>query len=442
MNSFNIEPVVITGIGVLACNGIGRENFWTALKEGESGIRPIDRFDTSNYPCKIGGQLWDFNPQDFMNRTTIKRWHRAVHQSIAATELALDDANFLSAGYEQERIAFGIGTSVGSPDETYESSKAICADKGWEHVDKLASTANSGHASTANVSSIFGFRGPAVTIASGCSTGLEMLAWGKEQIRLGHADAAVIGATESPLTEWAFAGTCALGILSQRNATPEKAMRPFDRDSDGLVLSEGAVVLVLERADFARARGAHIFAEVAGAASAAEGHNPLLMEKSGDTVARAIRGALHEAGMEPNDVDCAHSHGVGLTDYDRCEVSGYKAALGNHVYRIPISASKSMIGQSYAAGSLLSICGAVMSLEEGIIPPTINLEHPAEGCELDFVPGTARRNDPHNALVTSLSFGGTHAAVLLRKMNGISNGKGEHSAENGRKSPPRVQFSR
>ena len=408
------EPVVITGLGILACNGIGRKAFWSALEEGKSGIGPIDRFDTSKLPCKIAGQLWDFDPKDFVSKATIKRWHRAVHQSVAATRLALDDAD-LNGTYDPERIAVGIGTSVGSPDETYQGYRDVYENEGWQKVDKLASTANSGHASTANISALFGFRGPAITIASGCATGLDILAWGKEQIRLGRADAAIIGATETPLTEWAFAGTCSLGILTQRNAQPERAMRPFDKSSDGLVLSEGAVVLVLERAGRAAERGAHIFAQVAGTGAAAEGHNPLIMQKDGHALGRAIEASLREAGLAPADIDCAHCHGVALTNYERCEVNGYKAALGSHAYRIPISAGKSMIGQAYAAGGLFSVAGAVMSLETGIIPPTINLETPAPDCDLDFVPMKPRWNDPHTALVTALSFGGTHSAAVLRK---------------------------
>lgn len=409
------EPVVITGIGVLACNGIGREAFWNALQNAESGIGKIDRFDTSGFPCKIAGQLWDFDASDFVNKGTVRRWHRAVHLSIAATRLALEDADFDPAPYDPTRIAVGIGTSVGSPDETYESHREVYENQGWEQIDKLASTANSGHASTANVSSLFGFRGPSITIASGCATGLDMLAWGKEQVRLGKADAAVIGATETPLTEWAFAGTCALGILSERNDPPEKAMRPFDAHSDGLVLSEGSVVLVLERADKAVERGAHIFAEVAGTGATAEGKNPLVLQRDGEALARAILASLDEAHMDPAEVDCAHCHGVGLENYDMCEVNAYKTALGAHAHRIPFSAIKSMIGQAYSAGGLLSVAGAIMSLETGIIPPILNLENPVPGFDLDFVRNESRWNDPQTALVTALSFGGTHSAVVLRK---------------------------
>jgi 3-oxoacyl-[acyl-carrier-protein] synthase II len=411
------RPAVVTGIGVLACNGIGRGAFWDALANGRSGIRFIDRFDTSDMPCHIAGQLWDFNPLDFISKANHKRWHRAVHQSIAAAKLAVSDAEFDPCPYDHDRIAVGIGTSVGNPDETYRHWMQVYQEKGWKHIDKLASTANSGHASTANVSAQFGYRGPAVTLASGCATGLDALHWGREQIRLGLADAAVVGATEAPLEELGFAGTCSLGILSQEDKDPTTAMKPFDRRAAGLVLAEAAVVLILERADLAQARGANILGEVAGCGSAAEGNNPIVLEREGGAVGRAIGAALADAGMSADEVDCAHCHGVSLTNYDRCETHGYKLALGDKAYRIPITATKSMIGQAYSCGGLLSVSAALMTLSEGIVPATLNHAEPDPECDLDYVPGAARMNDAHTALITALSFGGTHAATAVRSWN-------------------------
>lgn len=411
------HSAVITGIGVLACNGTGREQFWDALENGRSGIRFIDRFDTSEMPCHIAGQLWDFNPADFVSKANLKRWHRSVHQSIAAAKLAVEDAAFDPSPYPSERVAAGIGTSVGNPDETYNYWMEVYRKKGWSHIDKLASTANSGHASTANVSALFGYRGPGVTIASGCATGLDILHWGREQIRCGLADAALVGTTEAPLEELGFAGTCSLGILSQESKDPASAMKPFDRNSSGLVLAEAAVVLVLERADLAEARGARILAEVAGCGSASEGNNPIVLEREGSAVARAISSALADAGMQPHEVDCAHCHGASLTNYDRCETHGYKLALGDHAYRIPVTATKSMIGQAYSCGGLLSVAAALMTLERGVVPATLNHVEPDPECDLDYVPGSARMNDAQSALVTALSFGGTHAAAVVRSWN-------------------------
>jgi len=417
MKQYSHHPVVITGIGVLSCNGIGREAFWDALEHGRSGIGRVDRFDPTPFPCHIAGQLWDFDPNDFVLKADIRRWHRTVHQTLAATQLAIDDAEFLTAGYRQEKIAVAMGTSVGSPDEDYDQYCTTINNEGWQALDKFSSSASSGHSSTATVTAKYKFQGPTVTIASGCATGLDVMSWGVHQIRGGNADAAIVGATEAPINAPIFGVSSALGILSQHNDDPEHAMRPFDETGDGLVLSEAAVTLVLERADRAKARGARILAEIAGNGSSAEGTNPLVLQRDGLAISRAIDEALDDAGLMPNELDCIHCHGVALPMYDKSEVNAYKRSFGKHAYRIPITAPKSMVGQAYAVGGLINVASATMSLNTGIIPPTINLEVPAPECDLDFVPNTARLNNPNNAMVTAMSFGGTHGASILKCPN-------------------------
>lgn len=410
-------PVVITGLGVLACNGLGRRAFWDALAAGKSGIGRIRRFDASEFPCQIAGELWDFTPSDFMNKRIVQHWHRHVHQAVAASRLAVEDAGLNTAGYADDRLAVAVGTSIGSPNEAYQEQVEAFESGGFRKVSKFASSAFSGHSATAHVSIEFGLRGPAITIASGCATGLDVLAWGTNQIRLGNADAAVVGATESPLFPMSFATQCSLGILSRRNDEPEKAMRPFDRHRDGIVLSEGACTLVLERADYARARGARVLAEVAGNGSAAEARNPLILEQNGRALARAGEIAMREAGVAPADIDLIQCHGVSIEMYDRCETNAYKQLLGAWAYRVPISAVKSMVGQAYAAGGLFGAAGALLALNEGVVPPTRNLDEPDPQCDLDYVPNQARLNDVHTALVASISFGGTHSATVLRRLN-------------------------
>ncbi len=407
--------VAITGAGVLASNGLGRRAYWSALEAGESGVRHLDRFDPEPFPCRIAGQLWDFDPADFIPRRDVRRWHRHVHQAVAAARLAVDDAELAAAGYEAERIATGFGTSVGSPNEAWAEELQAFATGGYKRVSRTASSAFSGHAATIHVTVDYGFRGPAITIASGCTTGLDVLLWGVEQIRRGKADAALVGATESPIFPMSFAASCAMGILSQRNDDPEGAMRPYDAGRDGIVLAEGAVALVLEREDRARARGAMILAEVAGMGSAAEGLNPLTLESEGAAMARAITAALADARASPDDIDYIQSHGVALSVYDICETNAFKRALGRRAYRIPVSSVKSMTGQAYAAGGLLGAAGALLALHEGVIPPTLNLESPADGCDLDYVPQRARFNDVSAALTVAMSFGGTHTAAVLRR---------------------------
>ncbi|MCP4640137.1 MAG: beta-ketoacyl-[acyl-carrier-protein] synthase family protein [bacterium] len=412
-----MESIVVTGVGVLACNGIGRQAYWDALKEGKSGIGRVDRFDASTLPCQIAGQLWDFNPEDFMKKSQVRHWHRHVHQAIASSRLAVDDAELTKAGYDPERVSAGFGTSVGNPNEAYRVNREAYDSDGFRKIDRFGSSAFSGHSATVHVSIDFVMRGPAITIASGCATGLDVLSWGVSQLQSGRADAALVGATESPIFPMSFASACSLGILSRRNDEPETAMRPFSRHRDGIVLSEGAVALVLERADRAVARGARIYASIEGCGSAAEGRNPLILDKTGDGLARAVTAALRDAAMTPADIDCIQCHGVSLEMYDRSETKAYKTALGECAYRVPISATKSMTGQAYAAGGLLGLSAALMTLNEGVIPPTLNLDDPDPECDLDFVPLNSRVNDVETAMVTAMSFGGTHSAVLLRRFN-------------------------
>jgi 3-oxoacyl-[acyl-carrier-protein] synthase II len=314
--------------------------------------------------------LWGFDANDYIKKADVKRWHRFVHQAVASARLAAEDANLAEAGYDPDRIAVGFGTSVGSPDEFYMRYRRTFEEGGWNKVDKLASSTSSGHAATANVSSLLHARGPATTIASGCATGLDVISWGVSQIRRGLADVAVCGASESPITELTLAATCSLGILSKRN--------------DG---------------------------------TAAEGENPLSLDKEGKGLARAIKLALADAGMKPEDIDAAACHGVSLPAYDRSETNAYKEALGQHAYRIPITACKSMTGQPYSAGGILNVGAALFALDSGIVPPTINLDDPDPVCDLDFVPRVARYNDVQAILVTAMSFGGTHGALVMRKRN-------------------------
>lgn len=413
----NRDPIVITGVGVLACNGLGREAFWQAIQEGRSGIRTIRRFDASDLPCQIAGELWDFNPEDFMKKNIVQTWCRHVHQALACSKLAVEDAALKTAGYDPERIATGIGTSIGGPNEQYQAHQEAYESGGFRKVGKLASSKFSGHSATVHVTIDFGFRGPAITIASGCATGLDVLTWGVSQIRSGAVDCALVGATESPIFPMSLAAGCSLGILSKRNDAPEKAMRPFDKHRDGIVLSEGAVALVLERRSCALARGAKIFGEILGFGAAAEARSALIMDPEGTGLGGAISAALKNAGIQPQDIDLIEAHGVSLEMYDRSETAAYKRALGASAYRIPISAVKSMIGQPYAAGGLFGVAAALMSFETGIISPTVNLEDPDPLCDLDYVPQTARLNDVRTALVSAMSFGGTHTAVVLGRMN-------------------------
>jgi len=408
-------PIVITGMGVLSCNGIGREAYWDALRSGRSGIGPIDRFDASDLPCRIAGQLRDFSPEDFMSKTTVKRWFRHVHQAIASARLAVDDAELDKSGYPGDRVAVAFGTSVGSPNEAYLQQQEVYNESGYQAVNRMSSTAFSAHSAAVNVGIDFGLRGPHITLSSGCATGLDVMSWSVHQMRSGRADAAVMGATESPIFPMSLATAASLGILSSRNDAPERAMRPFDLGRDGIVLSEGAVALVLEYESSARARGAPILAEVLGYGAAAEGRNALVLDRSGEGLARAMQEALDDAGVAPHEIDHVQAHGASMDMYDRCETNALKRVFGRHAYRMPVSGVKSMVGQTYSAGGLFGVGAALLALDEGVVAPTINLEDPDPECDLDYVARHARRNDIETAMAVAISFGGTHTVVVLRR---------------------------
>lgn len=409
------SPIVITGLGVLGCNGIGRASFWDALRTGRSGITPIMRFDASDLPCRIAGQLLGFNPADFMSRTTVKRWFQHVHQAIASARLAVNESELDRAGYDPTRVSVAFGTSVGSPNEAYIEQQRVYRNRGYQAINRLGSTAFSGHSASVNVGIDFGLRGPHMTVSSGCATGLDVMSWAVDQMRSGRADAVLMGATESPVFPMSVASASSLGILSSRNDEPERAMRPFDRHRDGIVLSEGAVALTLEFESHARARGAPILGEVLGYGSAAEARNALILDRTGEGLARAIQAALQDAGVTPGEIDHVQAHGASMDMYDRCETSAYKAVFGERAYRIPISGVKSMVGQTYSVGGLFGVAAALLALQEGVVPPTINLDEPDSDCDLDYVPWQARRNDINTALTVAISFGGTHTAIVLRR---------------------------
>ncbi len=409
------QRIVITGLGVLACNGIGRRAYWDSLSEGRSGIRTVDRFDPSEFPCHLAGQLWDYQPEDHVPKRIVRNWCRHVHQAVAAAKMSVADAGLDKAGYDPERVSTAFGTSVGSPNEEWEAHQEIWEKKGYTKLGKLASSKFTGHSATVHVTIECGFRGPALTIGSGCATGLDVVTWGAQQIRAGRIDAAVVGATETPVFPMCFASAACLGILSSRNDEPARAMRPFDSQRDGIVLSEAAVAVTIERLDHAVSRGAPILAEVCGAASAAEGMNPLILDPEGKAMARAIEGALSEACVAPTEIEHIQAHGASIQMYDRSETNAYKRAFGEHAYRIPISAVKSMVGQPYSVGGLIGLGAALMVLEEGVVPPTINLDDPDPECDLDFVPHRARVNDIRTAMVCAMSFGGNHSATILRR---------------------------
>ena len=409
----NSRRVVITGLGVVAPNGIGKETFWQNLIAGKSGIGYITAFDASSYPCQIAGQILDFVATDFMRSRTAKTMGRFSQLGVASTRLALEDAK-LSISPELATQTFacfgnsanGIGDIAADAIEKL-SGQGVAAVKPWSALEFPP------HAAASHLAIEFGIRGQAVTISSNCCTGLDAIETARAQIASGNATVALAGSSDAPIFPSAFSAFCALGALSKRNDAPEKASRPYDLLRDGLVISEGAATLVLEDYEFARDRGATIYAEVLGFKAGSEAIGMRKGDLSGKVMADAMRGAISRSGLSPAEIDHINAHGSSLADYDVCDSNAFKEALGEHAYHIPITSIKSMIGQPISAAGTLQTAAACMSLQVQCAPPTINQEVPDPQCDLDYVPNVARVARIRRVLINAHSFGGSVSALVI-----------------------------
>lgn len=404
--------VVITGIGPVSPIGIGGEAFWHSLIKGESGITGITRFDATRYASRVAGEVQNFDPHDFMTRNGTKRAGRFSQLAVAAARLAFEDSRLQHGNFDPARMGVAFGTSALGSGDIWENTHGGYFKKGIDSISPFSNSEYTPHIATSHVCIELGSKGVNTTISSGCSTFLDAVAWGCDQIARGNADIVIAGGTDAPIFPFTFATFCAMDILTKRNSEPEKASRPYDRDGDGLVLSEGAAAVVLERYECARERGAPIYAEILAHASSSEAQNTLGVEESGESLFRAIRLALANANMN-GDIDYINAHGNSLPSYDLYETRAFKKAFGKKAYSIPISSVKSMMGHSLASAPGFQTISTCLTIKEGIIPPTVNLDHPAAECDLDYVPCRARRNRVQCALINSHSVGGTHSVLII-----------------------------
>jgi 3-oxoacyl-[acyl-carrier-protein] synthase II len=413
MGAKRARRVVITGLGVVAPNGIGKDAFWQNLIAGKSAIDYITAFDPSPFPCQVAGEVRDFRPEEFMTRQRARELWRFTHFALAASRMAIEDAKLQIDPINQEKIGVCFGTCVNGFEKIEESYEIVKA-AGYTGLHPLTCFQYSTHAPVSHVAIEFGIKGPSMTLASGCSTGLDVIKWGYDQIQAGIARAIIAGSTEAPLTALSFATFCALGILT-KSTDPRRASRPFDFTRDGLVLAEGAGALVVEDMESAVDRGAPIYAEVTGFGLTSEALHLRKRDPSGAALARAIHLALSSSGATVGDIDYINSHGNSMVESDRNETAGIKAAFGDRAYSIPVSSIKSMIGQPIAASGALQAISTALTIYHGIIPPTINYETPDPECDLDYVPNESRISRVRKALVNAHALGGTHSVLTLER---------------------------
>jgi 3-oxoacyl-[acyl-carrier-protein] synthase II len=408
--------VVVTGLGAIASNGVGKDAFWDGLIRGRSGINRITRFDARAFPCQIAGEVNDFQPTSYIDPSEARRMSRVSQFAVAAAKMALDDAGLRVTPENARKIGVCFGTSAGKG-EIFEADHLPFLEKGVRGIHPLSVVEFTSHGTSSHVAIELGSSGFCGSAATGCTAGLDALYWGYQQISLGRATAMVVGSAEALISPFAFGAVCAAGVLSKRNEAPQEASRPFDLHRDGLVLSEGAGAVVLEPLEQAEERGARLYAEVLGYATARNGEDLVRCNPNGSDMARVIAAALYHANVPIHRIDYVNAHGVSLRDYDAAETSALKAVFEHQAYHIPVSSIKSMIGQPFAAGSSLQVVASCLTLRHGIIPPTINYDTPDPACDLDYVPHRARRARVRTLLVHAHGMGGTDSALVLGRLD-------------------------
>lgn len=406
--------VVITGLGLVTPLGLGKEAFWEGLTLPRRVIGPITRFDATGYSTRIAAEIKDFDPTQFMERRDARRAARFIQFAIAATHLALADAQLTITDENRERIGVLIGSGIGGLD--YMDSQVRILDRqGPDRISPFLPVMMISDMASGMVSIQFGLKGPNLCVVTACSTGADALGLAMRLIQYGDADVVLAGGTEAAIEPIGVAAFCAARAMSTRNDDPEHASRPFDAERDGFVMGEGAGVLVLEALEHAQARGARIYAELLGYGATADAYHVTQPDPEGDGAARAMRKALQDAGLQPTDIHYINAHGTSTRYNDAKETLAIKRVFGEYAYQLPVSSTKSVTGHLLGAAGAVEAAACVLALEHQTIPPTINYEYPDPECDLDYVPNTPRPAHLRYVMSNSFGFGGHNSVLVLGK---------------------------
>src|SRR6266478_5643574 len=405
--------VVITGMGVVTPVGNGIETFWSNLKNGVSGIATIDAFDTSGYDCKIGGQVRDFDPKQFFkNPKDVRRTDRFSHLAMAAAKMALADSGIDIANLKRrDRFGVIVSTGIGGL-KTLQDQLQILVTKGPGRNSPFTIPMLISNMAGGVISMEFGLSGPNLCIVTACATSNNAIGESWRIIKFGDADIFLAGGSEASIVEIGLAGFSAMKALSTRNDEPERASRPFDRDRDGFVMSEGAGVVVVEELEHAKARGAKIYCELSGYGMSADAYHMTAPPPDGKGAARAMELALEHARISPDRVDYINAHATSTDIGDLCETRAIKQVFGDYAYKVAIRSTKSMTGHLLGGAGGGEKAGCVLAIRESVIPPTINLENPGKECDLDYTANVAREKKVRVALNNSFGFGGHNATLV------------------------------
>jgi len=405
--------VVVTGMGAVTPLGNDVETTWKNIIAGQSGIDIVTRVNPDDFPAKVAAEVKDFDPAVFMDRREARKMDRFTQYAVAASLMAVKDAKLEINEQNAERVGVWIGSGIGGM-ETFEQQFEVFQQRGYRRVSPFFVPMMIPDMAAGQVSIILGAKGINSCTVTACATGANSIGDAFKVIQRGDADVMITGGAEAPITKMSFAGFCANTALST-NPDPKTASRPFDKNRDGFVMGEGAGIVVLEELEHALRRGATIYAEIVGYGATADAYHITAPAPGGEGGVRAMRQALHDAGLEPEEIDYINAHGTSTEYNDKYETLAIKEVFGDHAYKLAVSSTKSMTGHLLGATGAVEAIFSVLTIRDGVIPPTINYETPDPECDLDYVPNEARKRDVRAALSNSFGFGGHNATLIFKK---------------------------
>ena len=408
------KRVVITGLGCITPVGTGKDDFWVNIKSGVSGIDKITRFDYTNYQTQIAGEVKDFTPEDYISKKELKKMDRFTQFAMVASKLAVADSELDLNNIDGNRMGTVIGTGIGGV-ETIEAQHKNLLEKGNRRVSPFFIPMMIGNMAAGQVAIEFGAKGPSTNICTACASGTNSVGDAFKIIQRGDADIMIAGGTEAAVAEFAVAGFCNMKAMSTNNDNPQKASRPFDKDRDGFVMGEGCGILILEELESAIKRNAKIYAEIVGYGMTSDAYHITTPAENGEGAARAMQMAINDAGIEPEKIDYINAHGTSTYYNDLYETMAIKSVFGENAKNISISSTKSMTGHLLGASGAIEAIVCALAIKDNFVPPTINLENPGEGMDLDYTPNKGKERTINYALSNSLGFGGHNATIVLKK---------------------------
>lgn len=411
----NGRRIAVTGLGLLTPVGNDVESTWSAIRAGESGIRPIERFDVSEFSTRFGGALQAFDRDKYLPAKEARRMDEFMHYGIAAGIQALEDSGLQESSFEAERFGVAVGSGIGGITTIEETALQIKA-SGPRKVTPFFVPGSIINMISGTLSIRYGLKGPNIAVVTACTTGTHNIGLGANMISNDQADIMLVGGAEMATSPVGLGGFCAARALSIRNDEPERASRPWDKDRDGFVLSDGAGVMVIEEMEHAKARGARIYAELVGFGMSGDAYHMTAPSEGGEGAARCMQNALRSADMSVSDIDYINAHGTSTIAGDVAESEAIKQVFGSRAYNLCVSSTKSMIGHLLGASGAAEAIVSVLTLRDQVITPTINLDNPEEGCDLDYVPHKARETTVNAVLTNSFGFGGTNGSLIFRQV--------------------------